>query len=37
VLFLLDAARRRHPPRGSHGLVLAMGPGFCAELVLIRW
>jgi alkylresorcinol/alkylpyrone synthase len=25
------------PPSGSHGLLLAMGPGFCAELVLLRW
>ena len=27
-----------HPPRpGSAGLMLAMGPGFCSELVLLRW
>jgi len=25
------------PPPGSHGVLLAMGPGFCAELVLLRW
>jgi alkylresorcinol/alkylpyrone synthase len=25
------------PPAGSPGLLLAMGPGFCAELVLLRW
>ncbi|SDQ65746.1 type III polyketide synthase [Quadrisphaera sp. DSM 44207] len=25
------------PPAGSHGVLLAMGPGFCAELVLLRW
>jgi alkylresorcinol/alkylpyrone synthase len=26
-----------HPPRpGSYGLMLAMGPGFCSELVLLR-
>lgn len=25
------------PPPGSYGLLLAMGPGFCAELVLLRW
>jgi len=25
------------PPPGSHGLLMAMGPGFCAELVLLRW
>ncbi|MEU3823242.1 3-oxoacyl-[acyl-carrier-protein] synthase III C-terminal domain-containing protein [Streptomyces sp. NPDC030392] len=25
------------PPPGTPGLVLAMGPGFCTELVLLRW
>jgi len=25
------------PARGDHGLMMAMGPGFCAELVLLRW
>lgn len=25
------------PPPGSAGVLLAMGPGFCAELVLLRW
>lgn len=25
------------PPPGSHGVMMAMGPGFCAELVLLRW
>ncbi|MEV7864275.1 hypothetical protein AB0O86_37405 [Streptomyces hirsutus] len=29
-------ARRRPPRPGSHGLMLAMGPGFCSELVLLR-
>ncbi|MFQ5700216.1 MAG: type III polyketide synthase [Acidobacteriota bacterium] len=28
---------QRRPPRGSLGLLFAMGPGFCAELVLVRW
>ena len=31
---LLDAGVARP---GDDGLVLAMGPGFCAELVLLRW
>jgi alkylresorcinol/alkylpyrone synthase len=31
---LLDAGVARP---GDVGLVLAMGPGFCAELVLVRW
>jgi alkylresorcinol/alkylpyrone synthase len=25
------------PPPGSYGVLMAMGPGFCAELVLLRW
>lgn len=25
------------PATGSHGVLMAMGPGFCAELVLLRW
>ncbi|MFG3496422.1 type III polyketide synthase [Streptomyces sp. NPDC047928] len=31
----LTAGRR--PPAGTPGLLLAMGPGFCTELVLLRW
>ncbi|MDN3295184.1 3-oxoacyl-[acyl-carrier-protein] synthase III C-terminal domain-containing protein [Streptomyces ficellus] len=27
----------RKPPSGTPGLLLAMGPGFCTELVLVRW
>jgi len=30
-------ARVPAPAPGSHGLLLAMGPGFCAELVLLQW
>ncbi len=38
VLFLLDEYRRRRaPPRGSYGVLMAMGPAFCAEMVLLRW
>ena len=38
VLFLLDEYRRRRAPApGSYGLLMAMGPAFCAELVLLRW
>jgi len=38
VLLLLDEAMRAAAePAGTWGLVLAMGPGFGAELVLIRW
>lgn len=33
---LADTLAQRPPPPGSHGLMLAMGPGFCSELVLLR-
>lgn len=34
---LRDTLAERRPPRGTPGLLLAMGPGFCCELVLLRW
>jgi alkylresorcinol/alkylpyrone synthase len=37
VLCVLRDTLAKHPPSGSHGLMLAMGPGFCSELVLLRW
>lgn len=38
VLWVLDATLERyHPPAGSYGMLLAMGPAFCAELVLLQW
>lgn len=33
---LEDTLRDRPPAPGSFGLMLALGPGFCAELVLLR-
>lgn len=37
VLHVLADTLDRRPPRpGSYGLMLAMGPGFCSELVLLR-
>ena len=33
---LADTLQHRPPPPGSYGLMLAMGPGFCSELVLLR-
>ncbi|MEU5367355.1 3-oxoacyl-[acyl-carrier-protein] synthase III C-terminal domain-containing protein [Streptomyces sp. NPDC005925] len=37
VLHVLADTLADRPPRpGSHGLMLAMGPGFCSELVLLR-
>ena len=37
VLHILRDTIAKPPPSGSLGLMLAMGPGFCAELVLLRW
>ncbi|MFE7836212.1 type III polyketide synthase [Streptomyces sp. NPDC057474] len=38
VLHILRSIRESGRPRpGTWGLLLAMGPGFCAELVLLRW
>lgn len=34
---LEDVQSRARPERGAYGLMLAMGPGFCAELVLLQW
>ncbi len=38
VLFVLeDTIRERRPAPGSYGILAAMGPGFCSQLVLLRW
>ncbi len=38
VLVMLDQVLSEEaPPPGSYGLLCAMGPGFCAELVLLKW
>ena len=37
VLHVLRDARAKPPASGTPGLLMAMGPGFCAELVLLRW
>ena len=37
VLHILRDARAKPPESGTPGLLMAMGPGFCAELVLLRW
>jgi alkylresorcinol/alkylpyrone synthase len=38
VLFVLEEfLERRKPDAGTYGLLAAMGPGFCSELVLLRW
>jgi alkylresorcinol/alkylpyrone synthase len=38
VLFVLsDLLTSREARKGDKGLLLAMGPGFCSELVLLEW
>ena len=38
VLFVLaDLLESEEVRRGDCGLLMAMGPGFCSELVLLRW
>lgn len=34
---LRDTLDQPRPPLGAPGVLLAMGPGFCSELVLLRW
>ncbi|MFC5203625.1 type III polyketide synthase [Streptomyces kaempferi] len=34
---LRDTLAERRPPPGTAGVLLAMGPGFACELVLLRW
>ena len=38
VLLVLQETMAEHrPATGSYGMITAMGPGFCSELVLLRW
>jgi alkylresorcinol/alkylpyrone synthase len=38
ALLILEATiERRRPARGTPGMMLAMGPGFCSELLLLDW
>jgi alkylresorcinol/alkylpyrone synthase len=38
VLFVLgDLLDSQEPRPGDLGVLMAMGPGFCSELVLLRW
>ena len=37
VLHILRDTIAKPPPNGSPGLMLAIGPGFSSELVLLRW
>ena len=37
LLVLRDTLDDHRPAPGSWGMLLAMGPGFCSELVLLQW
>jgi alkylresorcinol/alkylpyrone synthase len=37
VLHVLRDTIAKRPDAGSPGMMMAMGPGFCSELVLLRW
>jgi alkylresorcinol/alkylpyrone synthase len=37
LLILKDTLEKRRPPAGSLGLLMAMGPAFCSEMVLLKW
>ena len=34
---LRDTLEQRPPEPGTPGVLMAMGPGFCSELVLLDW
>ncbi|HXJ16765.1 MAG TPA: 3-oxoacyl-[acyl-carrier-protein] synthase III C-terminal domain-containing protein [Candidatus Polarisedimenticolia bacterium] len=37
LLVLEDVYKHRRPKPGTWSVLAAMGPGFCAELILLRW
>jgi alkylresorcinol/alkylpyrone synthase len=37
LVVLEEVMKRRRPASGTLGLLAAMGPGFCSELVLLQW
>jgi alkylresorcinol/alkylpyrone synthase len=38
VLLVLEEVLMNHAPAaGTYGVILAMGPGFCSEMILVRW
>ncbi len=37
LLVLEEVMCNRRPPPGSYSILAAMGPGFCSEIVLLRW
>jgi alkylresorcinol/alkylpyrone synthase len=37
LVVLEEVLSKKRPAAGTYGLLAAMGPGFCAELVLLGW
>jgi alkylresorcinol/alkylpyrone synthase len=37
LLVLEEVMTKRRPAPGTYSILAAMGPGFCSELVLLRW
>lgn len=37
VFYVLDRFMKKDIPKGEHGIVAALGPGFSSELLLVRW
>ena len=37
LVVLEDVMRNRRPEPGTFGILAAMGPGFCSELLLLKW
>ena len=37
VLYVLERFIEREPVAGDYGLIAALGPGFCGELLLLKW
>jgi alkylresorcinol/alkylpyrone synthase len=37
LVVLEDVMKNRRPQPGTLGVLAAMGPGFCSELILLKW
>lgn len=37
LMVLEDTAKEQRPAPGTFGVLLAMGPSFCSEMILLRW
>jgi len=37
VLMVLEEKLQHRPAQGKWSILAAMGPGFCSELVLLKW